>query len=73
MNVPTPSDFRARLEPFSMTELHVITELSGVPMLTLYKIKRGETADPGLSTAAKVYPVLSKAHRLVMRNRSRSR
>jgi hypothetical protein len=41
---------RAALAPLTLKQLDVLEELSGVPATTIYKIKRGETANPGLET-----------------------
>lgn len=47
---PTIEQVRAALAPLTLKQLDVLEELSGVPATTIYKIKRGETANPGIET-----------------------
>jgi predicted transcriptional regulator len=49
-DLPTIEQVRAALAPLTLKQLDVLEELSGVPATTIYKIKRGETANPGLET-----------------------
>lgn len=61
MNQPIPSieDVRAALEPLSRRHLDRLEELSTVPATTIYKIKRGEIANPGLDTVRRFLPHIS--------------
>jgi predicted transcriptional regulator len=47
---PTIEEVRAALAPLTLKQLDRLGELSGVPATTIYKIKRGETANPGIET-----------------------
>lgn len=38
--------------------MHKLSKASGVPFHTIYKIKRGETKDPGVVTAQAIYDAL---------------
>jgi predicted transcriptional regulator len=44
---------RALLGPLSMEQISRLGDLSGVPPTTIYKIKRGETENPGIETVRK--------------------
>lgn len=48
-----------RIENFSMADMHQLSDISGVPFHTIYKIKRGETTDPGVKTAEAIYKALT--------------
>lgn len=63
VNIPIPraEDVRAALAPFTLKQLDRLYELSGVPVPTLYKIKRGEIANPGIETVAKFLPHVDAA------------
>ena len=43
-------DVRAALGPLTLKQLALLAERSGVPATTIYKIRRGETGNPGLET-----------------------
>lgn len=44
-----------------MKQLDELERLSGVPATTLYKIKRGETENPGVETCRKFLPFVKQA------------
>lgn len=48
--IPTVEQVRTDLKPLSLKQLERLAGLSGVPLHTIYKIKRGETANPGIET-----------------------
>ncbi len=48
--VPSIEQVRAALAPLTLKQLDVLGQLSGVPPTTIYKIKRGTTANPGIET-----------------------
>lgn len=48
--VASSDEVRAALAPLALKQLEALAELSGVPFTTIYKIKRGETANPGIET-----------------------
>ncbi len=59
--LPTVEVVRAALAPFNTKQLERLTELSGVPFMTLYNIKRGHTENPGLDTVRKFLPHVKAA------------
>lgn len=52
---------RAALAPLTLRQLERLAELSGVPVSTIYKIKRNETENPGIDTVGKFMPMLARA------------
>lgn len=52
---------REALKPLTLKQLDRLHELSGVPALTIYKIKRGETENPGIETVRKFWPYIAAA------------
>lgn len=55
-NIPGAADVREALAPLTLRQLDRLAELSGVPATTIYKIKRGETENPGIETLRKFLP-----------------
>lgn len=60
-DIPSVSAVRAALSNLSMRQLDELARLSGVPMTTIYKIKLGETENPGIETVRKFAPHISTA------------
>ena len=58
--IPSAEDIRAALAPLSMKQLDELERLSGVPATTIYKIKRGETGNPGIETLGKFMPFVPR-------------
>lgn len=54
--IPSAEELREALRPFTLKRLHRLAEVSGVPMPTIYKIKRGETPNPGIETVRLFLP-----------------
>lgn len=52
---------RAALAPLTLRQLDRLAELSGVPATTIYKIKRGETSNPGIETVRRFLPHINAA------------
>jgi predicted transcriptional regulator len=50
---------RARLLPLGHSQLQKLALDSGVPFTTLWKIRSGETRNPGIDTARRFYPLVS--------------
>lgn len=48
--IPLTLDFKQRLESFGHSGVQELSRLSGVPFTTLWKIRTGETANPGIET-----------------------
>jgi predicted transcriptional regulator len=53
---PSAAQIQAELSKLSIKQMDRLAELSGVPSTTIYKIKRGETANPGIETVRKFMP-----------------
>jgi predicted transcriptional regulator len=62
MDAPFPSaaDVRAALDGLTLRQIDELAGLSGVPPTTIYKIKRGETENPGIDTCRKVMQALPR-------------
>jgi transcriptional regulator with XRE-family HTH domain len=59
--IPSAERVRALLAPLTLKQIDRLAELSGVSAPTIYKIKRGETANPGIETVGKFMPHISAA------------
>ena len=59
--IPSAAQVRDQLAPLTLKQLDRLAELSGVPSTTIYKIKRGETENPGIETLRKFLPHISDA------------
>lgn len=60
-NIISAEDVQTRLAPLTMKQLDRLAELSGVPQPTIYKIKLGVTANPGVETIGKFWPYVDQA------------
>lgn len=56
--IPSISDVRQRLARESTADLKRLAQASGVPFTTLWKLRSGETSNPGIETVRKFYPLL---------------
>lgn len=56
MDFPSIDDVRLSLSTLNLKQLEALAIASGVPFTTIYKIKRGETENPGLETLRKFMP-----------------
>jgi predicted transcriptional regulator len=59
--IPSSEQVRAALAPLSMRQIEVLARLSGVPATTIYKVKRGETENPGIETVRRFVPHIEEA------------
>lgn len=59
--IPGADQVRAALAPLTLRQLDVLAAMSGVPATTIYKIKRGETQNPGIETLRAFVPHISAA------------
>ena len=59
--IPSVEVVRAQLLNLPDNGLKTIAAQSGVPFTTLWKIRAGETANPGIETVRKFYPFLPAA------------
>lgn len=55
-SIPTPAQVRAALKALSFADLQRIADRCRIPVMKLYRIKRGITADPGLDAVSKFWP-----------------
>ncbi len=58
--LPSTKQVRAMLRPLTLLQVQEVGRSSGVPWTTIYKIKRGETTNPGMDTVRKFLPHLVK-------------
>lgn len=56
--IPSIEEVRATLAPISMKQLEALSQASGVPWTTIYKIKLGVTPNPGIETVRRFMPHL---------------
>ena len=63
MKIITVADVRALLTPLNLAQLDRLSTLSGVSIHALYKIRQGQTADPGIGTVGKFLPHVREAKR----------
>ena len=61
--IPSAESVRAQLDGMTMKQIDRLAELSGVPSTTIYKIKRGETQNPGVDTVRQFIPYIDAARR----------
>jgi transcriptional regulator with XRE-family HTH domain len=50
---PSASEVRAALEALSYAQIVRLAGISGVPMTTLWRLRSGETENPGIETVRK--------------------
>lgn len=58
MEIPSPQEVRDAMRHLTIKQIRGIAELSGVPADTIYKIKRGETRNPGIDTLRRFLPLV---------------
>lgn len=54
--IPSAEQVRAALAPLTLRQLDALAALSGVPAPTIYKIRIGQTENPGIDTVGKFMP-----------------
>lgn len=59
--IPSAADVRAALLPLTLRQIERLSGLSGVPATTIYKVRLGETANPGIETVRKFLPHIDAA------------
>jgi len=57
--IPSAALVKERLEPLNSAALMAISTASGVPFTTLWKIRSGETTNPGIETIRKFFHLLA--------------
>lgn len=61
LNIPGVEDVQAALKPLTLKQIDRLAELSGVPAPTIYKIRNGDTKNPGVETLRKFAPHIRAA------------
>ena len=54
-SIPSATDVRDSLAGLTTGQVRAIAEKAGVPFTTLWKIKTGETANPGIETVRRFF------------------
>lgn len=60
-SLSSAEDVRGALSPLTLRQIERLSVLSGIPATTIYKIKRGETKNPGIETVRQFMPHISDA------------
>jgi hypothetical protein len=60
-SIPSAAEVRLRLEKLPHAELKGLACASAVPFTTLWKIRSGETRNPGIETVRQFLPLLTPA------------
>jgi predicted transcriptional regulator len=55
-SIPTSAEVRAALEALSYARCNELAKRSGVPLTTLWNIRKGATENPGIETVGKFMP-----------------
>lgn len=58
--IPTVAQVQAELLRLGHAQMHELSRLSGVPFTTLWKVRAGETANPGIETVRKFMPFVAE-------------
>ena len=53
--IPSAEEVRERLRGLELAKVRDLAAASGVPFTTLWKMRSGETKNPGIDTVRKVY------------------
>lgn len=61
LDIPSAAVVRQALADLSLKQLEKLAEMSGVPMTTIYKIRLGDTENPGIETVRKFAPHIAAA------------
>lgn len=59
--IPAVADVQAALRALGHAQMQRLAELSGVPFTTLWKVRSGDTANPGIETVRKFMPHVAAA------------
>lgn len=60
-SIPSAAEVAAALAQLTFAQLERLAYISGVPLTTVYKIKSGETTNPGIETVRKFAPFIAQA------------
>lgn len=61
MVIPSGTDVRDTLLELSHAQMTALASVSGVPFTTLWKMRSGETTNPGIETVRKFMPHIDAA------------
>lgn len=56
--IPAAADVRDALVALSYSQMQELSKRSEVPFTTLWKIRAGETTNPGIETVKKFFPLI---------------
>lgn len=56
ITIPAAADIRDKLSSLTREQLGVLAECSETPFATIWKIRTGETPNPGIETCRKFWP-----------------
>lgn len=59
-DIPSADEVRQALKPLNLKQLEALARASGVPFTTIYKIKLGDTVNPGIETVRQFLPFLAE-------------
>ena len=60
-NIPPAAEVRIALKDYAHAKMQALSAQCGVPFTTLWKIKTGDTPNPGIETVRKFWPFLAVA------------
>jgi predicted transcriptional regulator len=59
--IPAAVEVQATLKALSHSQMQELARLADVPFTTLWKVRSGETANPGIETVRKFVPHIEQA------------
>lgn len=59
--IPAAADVQAALKGLGHAQMQRLSELSDVPFTTLWKVRQGNTGNPGIETVRKFLPHIDAA------------
>ncbi len=59
--IPSAAEIRQRLVGIDLADVRALAAASGVPFTTLWKLRSGETENPGIETVRKFYALIPGA------------
>lgn len=60
-SIPSIADVQAALLHLSYSQIGTLSRLSGVPLTTLWKVRVGNTLNPGIETVRRFMPYITAA------------
>ncbi len=58
--IPSVAEVRQQLSGIELADVRALAVVSGVPFTTLWKVRSGETENPGIETVRKFYGFIPK-------------